>query len=116
VQQRQGLQRALVALVTDALAALLVDLHVRLSTGPVIVQIGIQVLAVEVIDGIGVLGVDVSIADVFADDGAVLGLHQAVVAALPGPALDLFDGQLVEQFGDGLVDELRAVAPREAGS
>jgi hypothetical protein len=62
----------------------------------------------------GVLGIDVSIADMFADDGAVLGLHQAVIAALSRPALGLFDEQLVEQFGDGLVDELRAVVGVEA--
>jgi len=44
-----------------------------------------------------------------ANDSAVFGLHQAVVAALPGPALGLFDAQFFEQLGDGLVDELTAV-------
>ena len=47
-------------------------------------------------------------------DGAVLGLHQAVVAALPGPAFGLFDEQLFKQLGNRLVDELRAVVGVEA--
>jgi len=79
-----------------------------------VVQIRIQVLAIEVIDLVGMLGIDVSIADVFADDGAVFGLHQAVVAALPRPAFGLFDAQFFQQFGSRFVDELRAVVSVEA--
>ena len=79
-----------------------------------IVQIRIQVLAIEVIDGIGVFCVDVSIADVFANDSAVFGLHQAVVAALSGPAFGLLDSHFFKQLGNGFVDELRAVVGVEA--
>ena len=39
LQQRQSLQRGLVALVTDALPAFFVDLHVRLGTRAMVVQI-----------------------------------------------------------------------------
>ena len=39
LQQRQGFQRGLVALVTDALAAFLVDVHIGLSAGTMVVQI-----------------------------------------------------------------------------
>jgi hypothetical protein len=51
---------------------------------------------------------------VFANDRAVLGLHQAIVAALPRPALGLFDAQFFKQLGDGLVDKLVAVVGLEA--
>src|ERR1035438_792509 len=51
-QQRQGLQRSQIAFVTDALAPFLVDLHVRLRTGTMVVQIWIQVLAIKVIDAV----------------------------------------------------------------
>jgi hypothetical protein len=61
-----------------------------------VIQIRIQKLPIETVDGVGMAGIDVAIADVFADDSAVLGLHQAVVAALPGTAFGLFDQQLVE--------------------
>jgi hypothetical protein len=81
----------------DALAAFLVDVHIRLSSRTTVVQIWIQVLAVEVVDGIGVSGVDVPVADVLANDGADFGLHQAVVAALSRPALGLFDAQFFQQ-------------------
>ena len=114
VQQRQGLQRSLIALVSYPLAPFLVDLHVRLSAGTMVVQIRIQVLPIEVVDAVGVAGIDVSIADVFANDRAVLGLHQAVVAALPRPALGLLDAQFFQQLGDGFVDELAAVVGVEA--
>ena len=114
VERQQGFERRLIALVTYTLAPFLVDLHVRLSTGAMIVQVGIQKLPIEAVDAVCVAGIDVSIADVFADNRAVLGLHQAVVAALPRPALGLFDAQFIEQLGDRFVDELRAVVGVEA--
>jgi hypothetical protein len=56
------------AFVTNALAACFVDLHIGLSTEAMIVRIGIQVLAVEVIDRIGMFGIDVAVTDMFADN------------------------------------------------
>ena len=79
-----------------------------------VVQVGIEKLPIEAVDGVGVAGIDVSISHVLADDGAVLGLDQAVVAALPGTAFGLLDEQFVEQFGDGAVDELASVVGVEA--
>ena len=79
-----------------------------------VVQIRVQILPIEAVDGVGVAGLDVAVADVFADHRAVLGLHQPVVAALPGTAFGLLDQQLVEQLGDRAVDEFRAVVRVEA--
>jgi len=74
-------QRGLIALVTYPLAVFFFDLHLRLDTGTMAVQIRIQVLAVEVVGGIGVVGVDVVVADVFAHNCAVLGFDKTIVAA-----------------------------------
>lgn len=41
-------------------------------------------------------GIDKAIADVFADHGPVLGLHQTVIVAVSGTAFGLLDQQLVE--------------------
>ena len=112
IQRQQGLQRRLVTLVTNPFATLLIDLDIGLSAGAMVVQIGIQVLPIEVVDALGVARVDVAVADVLADDGAVFALHQAVVATLSGTAFSLLDEQLVEQRGDGSVDELAAVRCR----
>jgi hypothetical protein len=46
------------------------------------------------------------VAEVFADDSAVFGLHQTIVVTLPGTAFRLLNQLLIEQFGDGGVDEL----------
>jgi len=46
---------------------------------------------VEPIHRLGVLRGDVAVADVLADDGAVLGLDQAVVAGTVRPRPGLFD-------------------------
>jgi hypothetical protein len=56
-----------------------------------IVQIRIQALLVEVVDAVCVAGIDVSMADVFANHPAVFRLYQAIVAALSRPDLGLFD-------------------------
>ena len=84
IQRQQGLQRGQIALVAGALAALRVDLHLELGAGPVVVQIRVELLAIEAVDQVGMAGIDVTVADMFADNRAVFGLHQAVVAALPG--------------------------------
>jgi len=60
LQQRQGLQRSLIALVSYPLAALGVDLHISLSTRTMIVQIWVQVFLVEVVDAVRMARVDVS--------------------------------------------------------
>ena len=52
---------------------------------------------------------DVSPAGVFAHNGCVFGLHQAVVATFAGTAFGLPDEQLFQQLGNGFVDEFRAV-------
>ena len=109
IQLEQGFQRSLVALVADAFAASEIDLDVGLGAGAMIVQIWVEVLAIEVVEAVGVARIDVSVADMFADHRAVFGLHQAVVAALPRTAFGLFDEQFFKQLGDGTVDELRAV-------
>ena len=58
---------------------------------------------------------DVVVAEVVADDGAVLALHQGVVVALASPRLgELADVQFVEQRGDLMVDVLRAVVGMKA--
>ena len=109
VECKQGLQRGLIAVVADAFATLVVDGNVGLGAGAVIVQIGVEEVAIEAVEPVGASGIDVAVAEVLADDGAVLGLHQAVVVGVSGPALGLADAQLVEQAGHGLVEELAAV-------
>ncbi len=104
VQRRQGFRRGLAALVTDTLAPFLVDLHAGLGARTMIARIRVQVFMVKVIDGVGVFGIDLSINDTFANDGAAFGLHQAVVAAFYGAALGLFDARLIEQPGGHPVD------------
>ena len=66
-----------------------------------IVQIGIQVLPVETVDGFGVSRIDVSKAHVLADHRAIFSFHQTIVVASPGTALGLLDQQFVQQCGDG---------------
>lgn len=50
----------------------------------------------------------------FAYDGCVSRLHQAVVADLAGTAVSLLDQQLFQQLDDGFVDKLAAAGPHEA--
>ena len=99
----------LVAAIATTLAALSVDFDIGLRTRTVIVQVGIEVRGIELLDAVRMGGIDVAPTDVFADDGAVLGLHQAIVIAVPGPAFGLLDHQLVQQLGHSVVDELAAV-------
>jgi hypothetical protein len=44
-----------------------------------------------VLDALGMVGPNMAVADVFANHCAILGFHQSVVIALPGPALGLLD-------------------------
>ena len=69
----------------------------------------------EVIDFGGESRRDMGVAEVFSHNRAVLALGQGVVVGTPGPrAGELPDVQLVEQPGDLMVDELRAVVGMEA--
>src|SRR5271157_1422547 len=76
-QGQQRLQRSLIAPVIASLAAFFVHLEVSLSTGAMVVEIGIKVLGIEVMDGLGVLAGDVAVAHVLAHDGAILGFPPA---------------------------------------
>src|SRR5271170_4909641 len=116
IQSQQGLQWSLIAFVTDAFAALLIDLNVGLGAGAMVVQIGIQVLPIEVVDPVGVARIDVAEANVFADHSSIFGLDQAVIAAPPRTAFGLLDQQFLQQLGDGNVDELAAVVAVEAAN
>jgi hypothetical protein len=49
------------------------------------VDAGVQVLPVKMIHGLGVLGVDMTVPNLLANDRPVLGFHQAVVAAMVRP-------------------------------
>jgi hypothetical protein len=60
------------------------------------VQIWVQKLPVEPVYGLGVLAADMPPANVFANHGAVLGFHQAIVIGMARPRLGLFDPQFVE--------------------
>jgi hypothetical protein len=79
-----------------------------------IVEIGIEVGGVELLQAPGVAGRDVAVAHMFADDGAIFGFGQSVVVAVPGTALGLLDQQFVQQAGDHAIDELAAVIGMEA--
>ncbi len=109
VQRQEFLERGLPLLVDAPLASFLVDQHFGLGRGPVVVEVGVEEAGVELVEGRGVGGRDVSPAHVFAHDGRVFGLHQTVVAALAGTAFGLLDEQFLQQLSDGFVDELAAV-------
>ena len=113
-EREQLFEGGLPLFVEAALAALGVDLDFGLGRGPVVVDVGVEEAGVELVESRGVGRTDVSPADVFAHDGGVFRLYQAVVAALAGAALGLLDEQLLQQLRHGLVDEFAAVAPHEA--
>src|SRR5664279_2258538 len=75
LEGQQGLQRGLIASVVGLLTTFLVDFDIGLGAGAMVVQIGIQVRAVELLDGLGVFSLDVAVAHVLADDGAIFGFH-----------------------------------------
>ena len=112
-QRHQRFQRSPVAVVADAFSPLGIDQDFGLGAGAMVIEIRVEVVAIEAVDALGVSLVDVSVADMLAHDPAVFGLDQAVVAALPGAALGLFDAQFFKQPGDGAVEEFAAVAPHE---
>ena len=67
-----------------------------------------------IVDRSGVLGLDMEIAHVLADNRPILGLHQPVVVGMSRAGFRLFDQQLVQQFGHHVVDELTAIVGMEA--
>ena len=74
------------------------------------VEAGREDVLGEVVDLLAEAGWDVGIAEVLADDGAVLGPDQGIVIGAAGAGLcKLLDMELVEQAGVPLVGVLRAV-------
>ena len=72
------------------------------------------VFQVESIRGLGVIGRGVLIADVLANDRAVVGFQQFVVDASPGPRLGLLYQWFVQNLGHGGVDKLATVVGMKA--
>ena len=64
--------------------------NLRCGARPVEVDVGVEMFAVKGIDCIGVLRADVREAHVLANDRAVLGFDQAIVAGVSGARLGLF--------------------------
>jgi hypothetical protein len=90
-QREQRLQRSLVAAVNPLLAALFVDFDIGLRAWTMIVEIGIEVGAVEPLQALGMGCVNRALAQMLADYSAIFGFDQAVVVALPRSAFGLFD-------------------------
>src|SRR6516225_9480856 len=105
----QSFTRSLVAQVAAPAASFLVSVQLGLGAGTMEVQIGIEVVAVELLQRLSLGGLNIAVADVLADHGAVLGFHQAVIVTVSGTAFGLPDEQLVEELGHGGIDELAAV-------
>ena len=66
------------------------------AAGPVEVQVWIQMLAMKLIDGVGMLAGDVRPAERLADHRPILGLHQGIVAGMTRPRLGLLDEEFVQ--------------------
>ena len=81
----------------------------REQTGPVIVDVGIEVSAVKVIEQAGLALRDVGMAEQLAHHVTVLAFHQGIVVAVPGTGLGKLDTQFLQQPGDPTVDVFRAV-------
>jgi hypothetical protein len=95
-QRQQGFQRCLVAPITARLFSFSIDFHSGLRTGPMQVQIRVEVLSLEAINAFGLRRRQMAITHVFANHGSVLGFDQPVVVAVPRPALALLDEQFAE--------------------
>ena len=72
-QSEQGLERRLVAAVNPLLAALFVDFDIGLRAWTMIVEIGIEVGAVEPLQALGMGCVNRALAQMLADYGAIFG-------------------------------------------
>ena len=78
------------------------------------VDVGVELVTVEGVDQRCPLLGDVDIAQMLTHDSAVFAFDQGIVIAVPGAGFGQFDQQLVEQFGDVLVDVLGAVIGMES--
>ena len=97
VTQAEQLERSGPALVYAAALAVGCGKDLGHGARSMEVDVRIQVLPMKLVHRFGVLRIDVAEADVLANDGAVLGLHQPVVAGMMRPRLGLFDQQLAQQ-------------------
>ncbi len=79
-----------------------------------IINIGVEVIAVEAVDEQCPLLRDMQIAQMLTDDGTVFGLDQRVVIGMSRAGLGEFDEQLMEQLRHPLVDVFRTVVGMEA--
>ena len=91
-------------------ASLGVGLLDREVAGPVVVEVGSEDVAQEVVDEGGVMAGNVVVAEVAPDHRGILALDQGVVVAASRAGLgELLDMELVQQRGDPVVDVLGAV-------
>ena len=86
-----------------SLSVYLVDGEVTRS---VEVEIGIERLGIEVIDGSGVFLRDMSVAHELADDSAVFAFGERVIVGVARAGSGEFDAQLVQKSGDVVIHVL----------
>jgi hypothetical protein len=84
------------------------------ETRPMVVDIGIQVFLMKLVNQRCPVLTDMAIAEVFSDDGAILGFDQGIVIGLSGARFGQLDVQLFQKLNDMLIDVLRAVVGMEA--
>src|SRR3982751_1759563 len=82
-KRQQRLQWRLIAPVAARLLTFLLRLDLVLCARTMQIHIGIQILAIESPNRLGVRGRNVAIAHMLADYSAILGFHQSVVVAVP---------------------------------
>jgi len=114
VRVRQGLQllvgRAHAGVgVSFLLLSLLVGVDLGEVAGSMEVEVGVEVLEAVLVDSSGIPLGNVCVAELLADDSAVLRLYEGIVVALTRARLGELDEELVEELGDDAVDELRAI-------
>jgi hypothetical protein len=91
-------------------AAFVIDEFFREEAGPMEVEIRGKDVQGEIVDFGGVAAWDVGVAEVLADDRAVLAFDQGVIVGLAGAGLGEFlDPELVEEPRDLVVDVLGAI-------
>ena len=74
-QRQQGFQPSLAAAVIASLAAFGIAFDVGVRARAMVVQIRVEVLGIETVDGLSLVRVDVGVAQVLADHAAILGFH-----------------------------------------
>jgi len=79
------------------------------AAGPMKVEVIVEGAHVEVIDLSSVTARDMGIAHLFSNDAAVFPLNESIVVGPPGAGFGLFDKEFIEELGDAVVDELRAI-------